>query len=93
MPNTGEYYTIDTLVQLNEKQHLSKIRMHPNPSSGNIVFDYESGAELELFLYNSRGILVYNKQIRSGEIQDISILPRGFYYVELNGEVFKLIRL
>ena len=93
LPNTGEYYTIDTLVQLNEKQHLSQIRMHPNPSSGNIVFDYESGAELELFLYNSRGILVHNKQIRSGEIQDISILPRGFYYAELNGEVFKLIRL
>ena len=93
LPYTGEYYTIDTLVQLNEKEQVTQIHVHPNPSLGNIVFDYEGGAQLELCVYNNHGGLVYTNQIKSGEIQDLSFIPRGFYYAELSGEVFKLIRL
>ena len=95
LPNTGEYYTIDTLVGVYSDQgdSLSPISMHPNPSSGFVVFDYEGEAKLELNLYNSHGLQVYEGQIGSGDIQDISLLPQGFYYAELGGKVFKLVKL
>jgi hypothetical protein len=94
LPNTGEYYTIDTLVGMPYEQEgdLGSIQMHPNPSMGNVVFDFDGG-EVDLMLYNSHGVLVYNKRIFSGEIQDVSFLKQGVYYAELSGEIFKLVKL
>ena len=48
---------------------------------------------MDLKLYNSNGVLVYANLISSGEIQDVSTLSSGFYYVELGEEVFKLVKL
>ena len=95
LPNTGEYYTIDTLVGLpdNQEANSTQIHMYPNPSIGEIVFDYKSGVQMDLKLYNSNGVLVYANLISSGEIQDVSTLSSGFYYVELGEEVFKLVKL
>lgn len=95
LPNTGEYYIIDTLVGLpsNHKEDLTQIHMHPNPSTGEIVFDFEGGIKMDLKLYNSHGLLVYLNQIGSGEGQDISMLSSGFYYAELGDKVFKLVKL
>ena len=67
--------------------------MHPNPSTGEIVFDFEGGIKMDLKLYNSHGLLVYLNQIGSGEGQDISMLSSGFYYAELGDKVFKLVKL
>ena len=95
LPNTGEYYTIDTLVGLpdNQEANSTQIHMYPNPSIGEIVFYYKGGAQMDLKLYNSNGVLVYANLISSGEIQDVSTLSSGFYYVELGEEVFKLVKL
>jgi hypothetical protein len=94
LPNTGEYYTIDTLVGISNQQEgdVGSIKMHPNPSMGDVVFDFDEG-EIDLMLYNSHGVLVYNKRIFSGEIQDVSFLKQGVYYAELSGEIFKLVKL
>lgn len=94
LPNTGEYYTIDTLVGMPYEQEgdVGSIQMHPNPSMGNVVFDFDGG-EVDLMLYNSHGVLVYNKRIFSGEIQDVSFLKQGVYYAELSGEIIKLVKL
>jgi len=95
LPNTGEYYTIDTLVGLpiNDEENSAQIHMHPNPTTGEFVFDYEGGIEMDLKLYNSHGVLVYFTQISSGESHDISMLSSGFYYAALGEKVFKLVKL
>ncbi len=93
LPNTGEYYTIDTLVGVIQKQSFNQIQMYPNPSMGEVTFDYDGEGEMDLEIYDNQGLLVYNKRIGSGENLDISMLSNGFYYVQLGEGIFKLVKL
>lgn len=93
MPNTGEYYTIDTLVGVDVNPTITSFSISPNPCINSISFDFEGTEKNHVELYNSLGILVYSATITSGKPYDVSFLHTGCYYGRFNRENFKLIKL
>lgn len=93
LPNTAEYYTIDTLVGLDGNLHESNFRVYPNPCVNTIHLDFDGAEEQIVEVYNALGVLVSSKFIKSGMPYDVSFLQPGCYYGKFKQEVFNFIKL
>ncbi len=90
-PVAADYYTIDTLVSLNENQ-LSDIACYPNPSSGVFHFRAKQALSTELTVFNSLGQQVLIKSIQGEGLIDLKSFPDGMYYLKTEGLTFKLMK-
>ena len=93
LPNTAEYYTIDTLVGLEGNLNGSNFRMYPNPCVNTIYLDFDGAEDQLIEVYNTLGVLVSSKVLKSGLPYDVSFLQPGCYYGKCKQEVFKFIKL
>jgi hypothetical protein len=91
----------DVNLEIHDNQYLSEgLELYPNPAA-NVVYlqpSFEGGGELDLRLYDLRGRLINQKQIRlhSGiekQSLDISMLQEGTYLLQAvlkqNGHAYK----
>lgn len=90
-PNTADYYTIDTLVSVNENND-ELIFCYPNPSSGVFHVKAKQNTSFELTVFNSIGQQVLIKNIYGQGSFDLSSFPSGLYYAKLEGLTFKLMK-
>lgn len=76
-------------TSLNELKLGEFIKVYPNPTQENIVFDYclPSKKSLTLFIYNSSGMLVIiRKDIKSGYLESFNKYPSGLYLILIRDE-------
>ena len=90
-PNAADYYTIDTLVNLNENQD-DLFVCYPNPSSGVFHLRAKQGLSKELRVYNSLGQQILIKSIEGMGLLDLNSFPDGMYYAKTEGLTFKLMK-
>jgi len=67
-------------------------KIYPNPTSGEVVIESEDLQPGSLQVYSSVGSLVFQKRIvRNNERLDLSDLTPGFYVVQFNNRITKLV--
>ena len=64
-----------------EQAHVFKL--FPNPASNQLNIITKEGLDYNLAIYNTLGQLVYNEKLKSSQIIDVSILPKGIYIVRI----------
>jgi uncharacterized delta-60 repeat protein len=75
----------------------TKMNLSPNPSSDKIKLEFENGIGERIEIINSIGELVYSdSHSRQKQEIDISLLPTGIYFVEVQSQgsqmIFKVIK-
>lgn len=82
---------VNSILSTSEKPVvLTNLKVYPNPTGSILTFEYHSSSreKLHVFIYNSLGKLVYQKEYSafSDDLKDtidIGILPKGIYLMEL----------
>ena len=90
-PSAADYYTIDTLVNLNENE-FDHIVCYPNPSTGVFHVRAKQTLSAQLTVFNSLGQQVLTKIIQGKASLDLKSFPDGMYYAKLEGLTFKLMK-
>ncbi len=72
------------------EQSNHKIKIYPNPTTGNIsVYSNQMIEDVTFYLYNAQGLQVFSHQIKSSshlsETLNLSHLPKGVYLVKITG--------
>lgn len=74
-----------TVNHLNENSSL----IYPNPSTG--IFFIKKDGNTEVKILSLAGIVLKQLKIAEGNIIDVSDLPTGLYFVETDGQTYKLL--
>ena len=89
-------YPLDGLGEVsNESINIFEIKVFPNPSSDylNIDFQNESTANL-VKIFDNRGLLKLTKALQGNQERiDISDFPVGTYYLNIDGQTHKFIKI
>ena len=68
------------------------IYVYPNPTSGIITIDVED--PIEYFITNINGQVVKNGTVSyDSQLIDISNLPNGMYFIKIDNEIVKIIKM
>lgn len=71
-----------------------KVFAYPNPTTGIVFFKGLSNEKVNMRIFNMSGMQVFAARINASvESLDISYLPKGIYFVSMNNEQLKLIKL
>jgi hypothetical protein len=92
-PNTSLVQRVDTTkpaIFPEPTPLLQAIKIYPNPSSGMVVIEPDEKIAVikSLVIYNTTGIVVFRNNFGLGTnklVVDLSVIPSGTYFVELNG--------
>ncbi len=69
-----------------------RFKVYPNPTSGSVFIDSEEFRPGSLQIYSSVGKIVFQGRIsQNNERLDLSSLPPGFYILEFNERISKLV--
>ena len=91
-PNTAEYYTIDSFVGVDQSLKLESVTFHPNPCEDSFVLAFD-GSPRYMKIYDNIGKLMLEREVYPGVLIDISLFNSGLYYIHINNEINKLIKL
>ena len=91
-PNTAEYYTIDSFVGVDQSLKLESVTFHPNPCEDSFVLAFD-GSPRYMKIYDNIGNLMLEREVYPGVLIDISLFNSGLYYIHINNEINKLIKL
>ena len=83
--------TFDEILATNENE-AENISIFPNPVSNTFTITGINDFQ-QLSIYSIDGRLVKHETVSSGQSIDISELPQGLYYANINKQNFKLIKL
>lgn len=83
--------TFDEVLATTENS-AANVGIFPNPASNNFTISGINGFQ-QMNIYSIDGKLVKREIIDCGQSIDISELPQGLYYVNVNKQNFKLIKL
>lgn len=91
-PNTAEYYTIDTLVGIDSNPVKETFKVFPNPCDESIFFDFnKSWARVKIL--NSFGQVISDKELSLNLPMNVSWLKSGVYYLQIDNQTRKIIKL
>ena len=91
-PNTAEYYTIDTLVGVDSNLETETFDVSPNPCHQSVFIDFhESWTRVKIL--NGFGQVISDKELSLSEPMDVSWLKSGIYYVQIENQTRKIIKL
>ncbi|MEI6400483.1 MAG: T9SS type A sorting domain-containing protein [bacterium] len=82
--NTKPYVGIETI----EKDIMS---VYPNPTSEQVIIDFNDSYTAPFVLIDLKGQIVLNKRIVAGERIDVSTFPRGMYVYRVGEKTGKLL--
>ncbi len=71
-----------------------KVFAYPNPTTGIVFFKGLNNEMVNMRIFNMSGVQVFSSRINASvESLDISFLPKGIYFISMNNEQLKLIKL
>jgi len=91
-PLTADYFIIDTLVETPEI-HSDDMRIYPNPSQGNFIFNSGSQQAKNICIYDALGHLIFESNLIDNEVIDLTSFHDGFYYAKIEDVMIKLVKV
>jgi hypothetical protein len=89
MIDMGCYEFQSSPSDINSLSVYNQIQVYPNPATDFIIFENESGKDIEIILYNLSGSVVCSRTIRGGKTilkMPVSNLPDGVYFLRWTNE-------
>ena len=91
-PVTADYFTIDTLVGINENVQ-THIGVYPNPSEGKFKISSNTHDSQKIVVYNALSKIVFEKWMYNDDLIDLSSFQDGVYFLRVNQSLQKLIKV
>ena len=91
-PVTADYYTIDTLVGVNTFESM-ELKVYPNPSNAVFEFEFMGNQSQAVSIYNTMGSLLFEKEVYSGDVLDLTAYEDGPYFAKIGQHVIRLIKI
>ncbi len=91
-PLTADYFIIDTLVETPEI-HSDDMRIYPNPSQGNFIFNSGSQQAKNICIYDALGHLIFESNLIDNKVIDLTSFHDGFYYAKIEDVMIKLVKV
>lgn len=83
-----EFYLYDNTLSIKRKNEGNNLNVFPSPTNSSLILEGVTSASCKI--YNIYGALILAESIKqSNPILDVSNLPNGFYFVEVNGIIKK----
>jgi len=87
-PILGDDFVENSITEIAKTK---QVKIFPNPSSGLVQIQFDSNSEMAIQIYNSIGVLVLNKTIKSNDIIDLSQYNKGLFILRTEGTTHKII--
>jgi len=87
-PILGDDFVENSITEIAKTK---QVKIFPNPSSGLVQIQFDSNSEMTIQIYNSIGVLVLNKTIKSNDIIDLSQYNKGLFILRTEGTTHKII--
>ena len=91
-PVTAEYYTIDTLVSVNTMES-DELQVYPNPSNAVFQIEFRGSQSQSVSIYNSIGSLLFEKEVYSGNVLDLTAYEDGPYFAKIGQHIIRLMKI
>ncbi|MDA9817364.1 T9SS type A sorting domain-containing protein, partial [bacterium] len=79
-------------VGVDQSLKLESVTFHPNPCEDSFVLAFD-GSPRCMKIYDNIGKLMLEREVYPGVLIDISLFNSGLYYIHINNEINKLIKL
>ncbi|MBK9462845.1 MAG: T9SS type A sorting domain-containing protein [Sphingobacteriales bacterium] len=81
------------LINIDTNNNGIDIKVHPNPVKNALYVEKDVATPTNYILYNTAGSIVLRGSFATlTKTISVENLPRGMYYLQMNGEVFKVVK-
>ncbi len=91
-PDPGTDVIVDDILIVSEAGQPESFSVYPNPASTQLMIHSEDNSWTEALLYDVSGKVLAKQELQFENSIDVSMLPTGWYLLEVRGENGKAVR-